>query len=117
MILNYIWISLILLAVLMGMIQALFFGNVDVFSVILNSTFDSAKTGFELSLGLTGVLSLWMGIMKIGEQAGAVNTLGRAINPFFSRIFPDVPKGHPVFGTMLMNIAANMLASRRRRMR
>ena len=109
MILNYIWISLILLAVLMGMIQALFFGNVDVFSVILNSTFDSAKTGFELSLGLTGVLSLWMGIMKIGEQAGAVNTLGRAINPFFSRIFPDVPKGHPVFGTMLMSIAANML--------
>ena len=109
MILNYIWISLILLAVLMGLVQAFCYGNVDIFSAILNSTFDSAKTGFELSLGLTGVLSLWMGIMKIGEKAGAVNTLGRAINPFFSRIFPEIPKGHPVFGSMLMNIAANML--------
>ena len=109
MILNYIWISLILLAVLVGIVQAIWFGNTDIFSVILNSTFDNAKTGFELSLGLTGVLSLWTGIMKIGEQAGAVNSLGKAINPFFSRIFPDVPKGHPVFGTMLMNIAANML--------
>ena len=77
MILNYIWISLILLAVLMGLVQAFCYGNVDIFSAILNSTFDSAKTGFELSLGLTGVLSLWMGIMKIGEKAGAVNTLGR----------------------------------------
>ena len=109
MILNYIWISLILLAVLMGLVQAICYGNVDIFSAILNSTFDSAKTGFELSLGLTGVLALWMGIMKIGEQAGAVNTLGKAINPFFSRIFPQIPKGHPVFGSMLMNIAANML--------
>ena len=109
MILNYIWIGLILLAVLMGLIQALCFGQVDIFSDILNSTFDNAKTGFEISLGLTGVLSLWMGIMKIGEKAGAVNTLGKAINPFFSRIFPDIPKGHPVFGSMLMNVAANML--------
>ena len=102
MILNYIWIGLILLAVLMGLAQAVFFGQTDIFSAILNSTFDSAKTGFELSLGLTGVLSLWMGIMKIGEQAGAVNTLGKGINPFFSRIFPDIPKNHPVFGSMLM---------------
>ena len=109
MILNYIWIFLILLAVLMGLVQAVAYGNVDIFSTILNSTFDSAKTGFELSLGLTGVLSLWMGIMRIGEQAGAVHTLGKAINPFFSRIFPEIPKGHPVFGSMLMNIAANML--------
>ena len=109
MILNYIWISLILIAVIMGLVQALCFGNVAVFSDILNSTFASAKTGFELSLGLTGVLALWMGIMKIGERAGAVNTLGRAINPFFSRIFPEIPKNHPVFGTMTMNFAANML--------
>ncbi len=109
MILNYIWISLILIAILVGIIQAACFGDIEIFSRILNSTFDSAKTGFELSLGLTGVLSLWMGIMKIGEKAGAVNTLGKAINPFFSRIFPDIPKGHPVFGSMLMNIAANML--------
>ena len=109
MILNYIWIALILLAILMGIIQACCFGNAGIFSDILNSTFDSAKTGFELSLGLTGVLSLWMGIMKIGERAGAVNSLGKVINPFFSRIFPEIPKGHPVFGTMLMNISANML--------
>ena len=109
MILNYIWISLLLLAVLFGLIQAVCYGNVAVFTDILNSTFDSARTGFELSLGLTGVLALWMGIMKIGERAGAVNTLGRAINPFFSRIFPEIPKNHPVFGTMTMNFAANML--------
>lgn len=93
----------------MGIIQAACYGNVDIFSDILNSTFGNAKTGFELSLGLTGVLSLWMGIMKIGERAGAVNSLGKAINPFFCRIFPEIPKGHPVFGTMLMNISANML--------
>jgi len=109
MILNYIWISLILLAVLFGLVQALCFGNVGIFSDILNSTFSSAKTGFELSLGLTGVLALWTGIMKIGEKAGAVNSLGKAINPFFSRIFPEIPKNHPVFGTMTMNFAANML--------
>ena len=109
MILNYIWISLIILAVIMGLVQAICFGNVGIFSDILNSTFDSAKTGFELSIGLTGILALWMGIMKIGERAGAVNSLGRVINPFFCRIFPEVPKGHPVFGSMLMNISANML--------
>lgn len=109
MILNYIWISLILLAVLFGLIQAVCYGNVAVFTDILNATFDSARTGFELSLGLTGVLALWMGIMKIGERAGAVNSLGKAINPFFSRIFPEIPMNHPVFGTMTMNFAANML--------
>jgi spore maturation protein SpmA len=109
MILNYIWISLILLAVLFGLVQAVFFGQTDIFSEILNSTFSSAKTGFELSLGLTGVLALWMGIMKIGEQAGAVNSLGRGVAPFFTRIFPEVPKNHPVFGSIIMNFAANML--------
>ena len=109
MILNYIWISLILLAVLVGLVQAICFGNVAVFTDILNSTFANAKTGFELSLGLTGVLALWMGIMKIGERAGAVNTLGKGVAPFFTRIFPDIPKNHPVFGTMTMNFAANML--------
>ena len=109
MILNYIWISLILLAVIIGIVQATAFGNISIFTDIINSTFDNAKTGFELSIGLTGVLALWMGIMKIGERAGAVNSLGRMINPFFSRIFPGIPKGHPVFGTMLMNISANML--------
>ena len=109
MILNYIWISLILLAVAFGLVQAICFGQTDIFSEILNSTFANAKTGFELSLGLTGVLSLWMGIMKIGEKAGAVNTLGKGVAPFFTRIFPEIPKNHPVFGTMTMNFAANML--------
>ena len=84
-------------------------GNIEIFSDILNSTFTNAKTGFELSLGLAGILSLWMGIMKIGEKAGVVNTLGKGVAPFFTRIFPEIPKNHPVFGSMLMNIAANML--------
>lgn len=109
MILNYIWISLILLAIIIGLIQAVWMGNVEIFSDILNSTFTNAKTGFELSLGLAGILSLWMGIMKIGEKAGVVNTLGKGVAPFFTRIFPEIPKNHPVFGSMLMNIAANML--------
>ena len=109
MALNYIWIGLILLAVLVGCIQWLVMGDTGVMSAILDSTFASAKTGFEISIGLTGVLSLWMGIMKIGEQAGVVNQLSRGVSPFFTRIFPDLPKGHPAFGSMLMNISATML--------
>ena len=109
MVLNYIWLALILIAVAVGIVQAVVFGQVDVFSAILNSTFDSAKTGFEISLGLTGVLSLWMGIMKIGESAGVIRTMSRAVSPFFQRIFPELPKGHPAFGNMLMNISATML--------
>lgn len=109
MILNYIWISLILLAIIIGLIQAVWMGNIEIFSDILNSTFTNAKIGFELSLGLAGILSLWMGIMKVGEKAGVVNTLGKGVAPFFTRIFPEIPKNHPVFGSMLMNIAANML--------
>ena len=109
MILNYIWIALILAAVLMGLVQCLMTGEVGVFSDILNATFSSAKSGFEISIGLTGVLAMWMGILKIGERAGVVNTLARGVTPFFSRIFPDLPKGHPVYGSMFMNIAANML--------
>lgn len=109
MILNYIWIGLILLTVLMGLVQWLGYGQTDVFNSILNAMFDSAKNGFEISLGLTGVLSLWMGIMKIGEQGGVVTSLSRGVAPFFRRIFPDIPKDHPVFGTMFMNFSANML--------
>ena len=109
MALNYIWIGLILIAVLVGCIQWVFMGDAGVMSAILDSTFASAKTGFEISIGLTGVLSLWMGIMKIGEQAGVVNQLSRGVSPFFTRIFPDLPKGHPAFGSMLMNISATML--------
>lgn len=109
MILNYIWIGLILLAVVMGIVQAVFFGQADIFTAILNSTFSSAKTGFEISIGLTGVLSLWMGIMKIGEQAGVIKQMSHVVSPFFRRIFPELPKGHPAFGSMLMNISATML--------
>jgi len=108
-ILNYIWIGLILLAILLGGIECFCFGNTEVFNAILDSTFSSAKTGFEISIGLTGVLSLWMGIMKVGEKAGVVNQLSKAVSPFFTRIFPELPKGHPAFGSMLMNISATML--------
>ena len=109
MVLNYIWIGLILLAVLMGIVQMVFYGNPEIFNDILQSTFSSAKTGFEISLGLTGVLALWMGIMKIGEKGGVVQKMSRVVSPFFSRLFPDVPKGHASFGSMFMNFAATML--------
>lgn len=109
MALNYIWVGLILIAVLAGCVQWLVMGDAGIMSAILDSTFASAKTGFEISIGLTGVLSLWMGIMKIGEQGGVVNQLSRGVSPFFTRIFPDLPKGHPAFGSMLMNISATML--------
>ena len=109
MVLNYIWIALILIAVVVGIVQAVCFGEVGIFSDILNSTFASAKTGFEISIGLTGVLSLWMGIMKIGEQAGVIRSMSRAVSPFFRCLFPELPKGHPAFGSMLMNISATML--------
>lgn len=109
MVLNYIWIGLILLAMLMGIVQAVFYGNPEIFNDILQSTFSSAKTGFEISLGLTGVLALWMGIMKIGERGGVVNKMSRVVSPFFTRLFPEVPAGHPAFGSMFMNLAATML--------
>lgn len=109
MILNYIWIGLILIAVVVGIVQLAFFGQSEIFSEILNSTFASAKSGFEISLGLTGVLALWMGIMKIGEQGGVISQFSRVVSPFFTRIFPELPKGHPAFGSMLMNISATML--------
>lgn len=109
MVLNYIWIGLVLVAVAVGCVQFFAYGQTDIFTQILNSTFSSAKTGFEISLGLTGVLTLWLGIMKIGERGGIVQGFSRAVAPFFSRIFPEVPKGHPAFGSMFMNISANML--------
>lgn len=109
MVLNYIWIGLVLVAVAVGCVQFFAYGQTDIFTQILNSTFSSAKTGFEISLGLTGVLTLWLGIMKIGERGGIVQGFSRVVAPFFSRIFPEVPKGHPAFGSMFMNISANML--------
>lgn len=84
-------------------------GDMTVFPEIMNGTFDNAKLGFELSLGLTGIMTLWLGIMKIGEKGGAINYLSRAISPLFTKLFPEIPKNHPVHGSMVMNIAANML--------
>ena len=109
MVLNYIWIAFFLLAAICALVQSCVFGNTSVFADIINSTFDNSKTAFEISLGLTGVLSLWMGVMKIGEQGGAVNALSRVLSPVFTRLFPDIPKGHPATGHIFMNIAANML--------
>lgn len=109
MILNYIWIAFFLLSAVFALVQVLCYGNTGVFSEMINSTFSSSKTAFEISLGLTGVLSLWMGIMKIGEKGGVVNVMSRMLSPLFCRLFPDIPKGHPVTGSIFMNIAANML--------
>ena len=108
MVLNYIWIAFFLLAAVCAIIQC-FMGNTGVFADIVGSTFENAKTAFEISIGLTGVLSLWMGIMKIGEKGGAVNALSRVLSPLFTRLFPNIPKGHPATGHIFMNIAANML--------
>lgn len=109
MVLNYIWIAFFLLSAVFALVQVLCYGNTGVFSEMINSTFSSSKTAFEISLGLTGVLSLWMGIMKIGEKGGVVNVMSRILSPLFCRLFPDIPKGHPVTGSIFMNIAANML--------
>ncbi|MBQ0022453.1 MAG: hypothetical protein KBT29_04355 [Prevotellaceae bacterium] len=108
MVLNYIWIAFFLLAAVCAIVQC-FMGNTTVFGDIIGSTFDNAKTAFEISLGLTGVLSLWMGVMKIGERGGAVNALSRMLSPLFTRLFPEIPQGHPATGHIFMNVAANML--------
>lgn len=109
MVLNYIWIGFFLIAFVVAVVKLVFMGDVEVFPAMMESTFSSAETAFTISLGLTGVLSLWLGIMKIGEQGGVVNLLARWMSPLFCRLFPDIPKGHPVTGTIFMNIAANML--------
>ena len=109
MVLNYIWIGFIIIAFVIALVKLIFLGDVTVFPALIDSTFASSKTAFEISLGLTGVLSLWLGIMKIGERGGVVNLLARALSPVFTRLFPDIPKGHPVTGAIFMNIAANML--------
>lgn len=109
MVLNYIWIAFFLVAFAVALVRLIFMGDTEVFPAIMNSTFASAKSAFEISLGLTGVLSLWLGIMRIGEKGGVVNVVARWLAPVFSKIFPDIPKGHPVTGTIFMNFAANML--------
>ena len=109
MVLNYIWVAFFGIAFLIAAGKLLFVGDASVFPAIMDSTFDSAKNAFEISLGLTGVLSLWMGIMKIGERGGLVNLLARGLSPLFCKLFPDIPKNHPVIGNIFMNISANML--------
>lgn len=109
MVLNYIWIAFFITAFAVGLVRLVFLGDTDVFPAMIDSTFSSSKTAFEISLGLTGVLSLWLGIMKIGERGGVVDLLARLLSPVFTRLFPDIPKGHPVTGSIFMNIAANML--------
>lgn len=109
MVLNYNWIAFFLTAFIVAVVRLIFLGDTEVFPAIINSTFDSSKTAFEISLGLTGVLSLWMGIMRIGEQGGVIGVFSRLLSPLFTKLFPEIPKGHPVTGSIFMNLAANML--------
>ena len=109
MVLNYIWIAFFAIAFVIALVKLIFLGDTEVFPAIINSTFDTSKTAFEISLGLTGVLSLWLGIMKIGEKGGVVNAMARLLSPVFTRLFPEIPRNHPVFGNIFMNISANML--------
>lgn len=109
MVLNYIWIGFFLIAFVVALFKLLVFGDMTIFPNIMNSTFEYAKMGFELSLGLTGVMTLWLGVMKIGENGGAIKLLSKGISPLFNKLFPEIPNNHPVHGSMVMNIAANML--------
>ena len=109
MVLNYIWVAFFVIAFLVALSKLLFLGDTEIFTELVNSTFSSSKNAFEISLGLTGLLSLWMGIMKIGEKSGMINALSRWLSPVFCRLFPDIPKGHPAMGSIFMNLSANML--------
>jgi len=109
MALNYIWIAFFLIAFIFALGQLIFTGNTEVFNEMVNATFTNAKTGFEISLGLTGVLTLWLGLMKVGEKGGVVKVLSRIVGPFFRKLFPELPPDHPAYGSIMMNLAANML--------
>lgn len=109
MVLNYIWIAFFLIAFITALVKVIFLGDLEIFTDIMNSTFYSSKTAFEISLGLTGVLALWLGIMKIGENSGLIHSLARFLSPVLCRLFPDIPKGHPALGSIFMNMSANML--------
>jgi spore maturation protein SpmA len=109
MVLNYLWIAFFVIAFLIGIIRLIFLGDTEIFPAMMNNTFDMAKTGFEISLYLTGAMTLWMGLMKVGEKGGIVNLISRAVGPLFRRLFPEIPEGHPASGSIMMNIAANML--------
>ena len=109
MVLNYIWIAFFVIAFVVAVVQTFVYGNTGIWTDIMNASFSSARSAFDISLGLTGVLTLWLGLMKIGERGGVVAVLSRWISPLFSRLFPGVPKGHPALGSMFMNVSANML--------
>ncbi len=109
MVLNYIWIGFFVIAFVVAVVRLLFWGDTEIFTEIMQSTFSSSKAAFELSLGLTGILSLWLGIMKIGEQSGLIHAMSRWLSPVFCKLFPDIPKGHPAMGSIFMNLSANML--------
>ena len=109
MVLNYIWIAFFVVAFIVALVRLIVFQDYEVFPELVNSTFDYARIGFETSLGLTGVLTLWLGFMKIAEKGGMVSLMSKAIGPLFSRLFPSLPKNHPAYGSMMMNFAANML--------
>ena len=109
MMLNYIWVAFFVIGFIVALIKLVFLGDTSVFPALMDSTFASSKSAFEISIGLTGVLALWLGIMKIGEKAGLINALARFLSPVFTRLFPDIPKNHPAMGSIFMNIAANML--------
>jgi len=109
MALNYIWVGFFLIAFIVGLIKLIFLGDIEIFSTMMKALFERSKLGFELSLGLTGILALWMGIMKIGEKGGMIRILARMVSPLFTRLFPEVPKDHPAIGSMMMNFSANML--------
>ena len=109
MVLNYIWVAFFLIAFVLVILQTLFTGNLPIWGEVVNATFTSAKTAFEISLGLTGVLSLWLGLMKVGEKGGVIELFSRLVSPLFTRLFPGIPKGHPAMGSIFMNLSANML--------
>jgi spore maturation protein SpmA len=109
MVLNYIWIAFFLIALVVGFIKLIFLGDTEIFTNMVNSTFEMAGVSVEICLGLIGVLTLWLGLMKVGEKGGAVSILARVVRPFFHKLFPEVPQDHPVHGSIVMNFAANML--------
>jgi len=109
MALNYVWIAFFVIAFIVALIKLIFFGDMEIFSNIINGIFDSSKTGAELSIGLIGIMTFWLGIMKVGEKAGMISLFAKGVNPFFSKLFPGVPKGHPANGSIIMNFSANML--------
>ncbi|MCU0456974.1 MAG: spore maturation protein [Bacteroidales bacterium] len=109
MALNYIWIAFFLIGFIVAIGRLIFAGDTQIFNDLVNSVFTNAKTGFEISLGLTGALTLWMGLLRVGEKGGVVAILGKAMGPLFEKLFPGLPRGHPAYGSIMLNLAANML--------